>query len=147
MGHGVTGRSCLQTTRANRRLVPCALPARWTALVSDHERLNVVVKDGVRSYANEYVAHGMLRFIRGQYSSTVRHGGMLGYVLDRQISNAINNVTSVIQARRVDLRMEAPGTLFPSSVRAADSRFKETHHTREHNNKGFAIHHIFVAPA
>ena len=44
------------------------------------KRLNVI-KDGKhRSYASEYVSFGMIRFITGQYSKAVRHGGMTGYV-------------------------------------------------------------------
>ena len=109
--------------------------------------MNVVDPGGVRSLATEYVANGMLRFIRGQYASMVRHGGMLGYVLDRQINNAIAKVSHAIQVRHIDLGMKPPGTLLASSVRADDSRFKETHHRRQHNAGPFAIHHIFVAPA
>lgn len=109
------------------------------------KRLNVVGLGGVRSYASEYVGHGMLRFIRGQYASIVRHGGMLGYVLDRQLSDAIDNVSKVVQARHADLGMKPPGALLASSVRAGDLRFKETHHKRQHNTESFAIHHIFVA--
>jgi hypothetical protein len=44
--------------------------------------LNVVLPVGVRSDANEYVLHGMLRFIRRGYAPAVRHGGML--LLDRR---------------------------------------------------------------
>ena len=111
------------------------------------KRLNVVGPQGVRSYASEYVIHGMLRFIRGQYASIVRHGGMLGYVLDRQINNAIGNVSQAIQVHHIDLGMKPPGTLLASSAHAGDFRFKETHHKRQHNIDPFAIHHIFVAPA
>lgn len=108
------------------------------------KRLNVVSPGGVRSYASEYVRHGMLRFIRGQYASIVRHGGMLGYVLDGQLTTAIDNVSKAVQARSIDLGMKPPGLLRASSARAGDLRFKETHHKRQHNTEPFAIHHIFV---
>lgn len=111
------------------------------------KRLNVVGAAGVRSYAGEYVKHGMLRFIRGQYASIVRHGGMLGYVLDRQIGNATDSVSKAIIQQKADLGMKSLDTLGVSSIRADDSRFKETHHTRQHRRDSFAIHHIFVASA
>jgi hypothetical protein len=54
------------------------------------KRLNVPSDGTVRSYAGEYVRIGMARFITGQYAKAVRHGGMLGYVLDgrRRASDA-----------------------------------------------------------
>jgi hypothetical protein len=123
------------------------LPRENIYFALECKRLNVIGAGGVRSYASEYVMHGMLRFIRGQYASAVRHGGMLGYVLDGQIGNATTNVSKAILARNADLGMQSTDTLRVSSVRAADSRFKETHHTRQHRPEPFAIHHIFVAPA
>lgn len=33
----------------------------------------------------------MLRFVTGQYSKAVRHGGMIGYVLDGNVSRAMTN--------------------------------------------------------
>jgi hypothetical protein len=53
------------------------------------KRLNVPQDGRVRSYAHEYVVYGMFRFIRGQYGAMVRHGGMLGYVLDGNVTAAI----------------------------------------------------------
>jgi hypothetical protein len=105
-----------------------------------------VVNDGrIRTYATEYVTHGMMRFIRGQYSAQVRHGGMLGYVLDGNTAQATNNVCGAIQNRHTDLGMTPPGDMRPSSIRPSDTRMRETHHTRPHNNGPFQIHHIFAA--
>ena len=56
------------------------------------KRLNVVKNDGSRAYASEYVTFGMLRFVAGQYSRSVRHGGMVAYVLDGNLSRAISNI-------------------------------------------------------
>lgn len=110
------------------------------------KRLNVVGPGGVRSYAGEYVIHGMRRFIHGQYAAVVRHGGMLAYVLDRQLDSAIQNVSNAIRQRHVDLGMAPPGRMLASSVRDATTRFRETRHMRAHNSDPFAIHHIFVVP-
>jgi hypothetical protein len=39
----------------------------------------------------------MVRFVSGQYANVVRHGGMLGYVLDGDITAAIANVHANIE--------------------------------------------------
>ncbi len=109
------------------------------------KRLNVVGDHGIRPYTSEYVTHGILRFIRGQYAAQVRQGGMLGYVLDGNIAQAIQNVSRVIRNRFEELGMESPGEMLPSSVRPDDSRLKETHHSRQHLSGTFQMHHIFAA--
>ena len=58
------------------------------------KRLNVINDGQVRPYTSEYIIHGMLRFIRGQDAAQMRHGGMLGYVLDGNVEQAIENVTA-----------------------------------------------------
>ena len=109
------------------------------------KRLNVVKNGTKRAYASEYVRHGMMRFITGQYSRAVHHGGMIGYVLDQDITNAISNVTVNIRAQCSALRMTPPGTLVDSEVDRLDERVRETHHQREHDNRTFRIHHLFMA--
>ena len=64
------------------------------------KRLNVVVNGIKRPGGSDYVVHGMARFVSGQYASAVRHGGMLGYVLDGNIPGAIANVESIRTASR-----------------------------------------------
>ena len=86
-----------------------------------------------------------MRFICGKYAARVRHGGMLGYVLDGKVAQAIQNVSDVIMSRFQELEMEPPGEMIPSSVRPGDSNLKETHHLRQHISGNFLIHHIFAA--
>lgn len=108
------------------------------------KRLNVVANGQKRAYAAEYVTFGMLRFVSGQYARTVRHGGMLGYVLDADIARAISNIEANIVAQHIVLCMAAPGVFQPSSVVTDDVRIRETHHQRVYETVGFRIHHIFV---
>jgi hypothetical protein len=111
----------------------------------ESKRLNVV-KDGVlRTYASEYVRLGMMRFVTGQYSKAVRHGGMIGYVLDGNVSNAITNVNANIQLQHEALCMAPPGAFLPSTGLKGDARARETHHQRTHETSLFRIHHIFMA--
>jgi hypothetical protein len=109
------------------------------------KRLNVTKAGKLRAYAAEYVKFGMMRFVTGQYSKTVRHGAMIGYVLDGRVSQARKNVATNIRRQHVALRMTPPGTLLPSTVLRGDDRARETQHHRPHETVAFRIHHLFVA--
>ena len=109
------------------------------------KRLNVIKDGKVRAYAAEYVRLGMMRFITGQYSKAVRHGGMIAYVLDGRVPQARNNIALNIRRRRAALRMTAPAEFLPSTVLKGDDRARETHHHRAHETTLFRIHHLFVA--
>ena len=109
------------------------------------KRLNVVKDGAYRSYASEYVTLGMLRFVSGKYSKTVHHGGMIGYVLDGNVTHAIANIAANIQSQCSALRMDPPGSLLTSAVINDDSRVRETHHHRDHESTVFHIHHLFMA--
>ena len=110
------------------------------------KRLNALVEGEVRAYSSEYVRFGMLRFVRGQYSVSVRNGGMLGYVLDGDIAGAMANVDANISNRHDELGMDLPAQFQTSSIRPHDVRAKETTHRRQHGREPFSIHHVFVSP-
>ena len=63
----------------------------------------------------------------GQYSKMVRHGGMIGYVLDGKVSDAMNDVEANIRERHEELCMNPPGAFQPSAALAGESRARETH--------------------
>jgi hypothetical protein len=109
------------------------------------KRLNVVTNGNLRSYSREYVINGMMRYVTGKYSSAMKHGGMLGYVLNGNVAKAIVNVTGAIQTNYVALGMARPPTIAASSIRPKDSRVKETIHTRKHDTNAFQMHHMFVS--
>jgi hypothetical protein len=109
------------------------------------KRLNVPDNGSVRSLASEYITHGMMRFVFGQYALRVRHGGMLGYVLDGNVSGAIKSVGDLIKKRHEELRMPLPGELKPSSLQPADDCARETAHIRDGQPRAFLIHHLFSA--
>jgi hypothetical protein len=111
----------------------------------ESKRLNVVKDGTLRAYASEYVTHGMSRFVTGQYSKAVRHGGMIGYVLDGKVSQAITNVEANIQTYHATLCMSAPGALESSTILTGDTRARETRHQRIQETTRFRIHHLFMA--
>jgi hypothetical protein len=109
------------------------------------KRLNAPDSGGVRALASEYVTHGMMRFVRGQYAVRVHHGGMLGYVLDGKVAGAIQSVGNLIKKRHKELQIQPPGDLEPSSIRFGDQQTRETRHVRRAQSKTFSIHHMFAA--
>jgi len=109
------------------------------------KRLSVVKSGRRRAYASEYVLHGMLRFVSGQYARAVRHGGMLGYVLDGDVDTAIANVEANVRRHFFALGMDAPGLLLPSSILTGKTKARESTHRRVHESAQFMIHHLFVS--
>ncbi len=111
------------------------------------KRINVRDHSGGRPWRGfaEYVKFGMLRFVRGQYANSVRHGGMLGFVLDGDVSAAIVGVEKNIRRRHTDLGMPAPGAFLASTVRPSDPRIRQTRHVRNTHPDPFLIHHLFMA--
>lgn len=108
------------------------------------KRLNVVTNGNKRPGGSEYVVHGMARFVNGQYASAVRHGGMLGYVLDGDVTGAITNVESNVKSQHVSLCMEPPGTLNSSSVLTEAPTARESLHSRAGESTQFRLHHLFM---
>ena len=109
------------------------------------KRLNVIKGTHRRSYAAEYVTLGMVRFVTGQYARAVRHGGMIGYVRDGDVSRAITNVDTNVRKQCDRLCMPPPGGFVRSALRPNDAGARETHHHRRHRESPFRIHHLFMS--
>jgi hypothetical protein len=132
------------TGRLDISFLPC-IPREDIYFCLECKRLNVIKDGKTFAYASQYVKFGMLRFIRGQYARAVRHGGMLAYVLDGNISRAMTNVAANIRAQYVTLRMSKPDAFLRSTVLKDDARVRETRHRRAHETRVFRIHHLFVS--
>ena len=76
-----------------------------TYLAYECKRLNVRRSDGRRTLATEYVKCGVARFARGQYSRELPVGGMLGYVLDGDVTHAAWSVRQKIVELRRDIAL------------------------------------------
>lgn len=123
------------------------VPAESVYFCLECKRLNVVRSGSTRTYAREYVIHGMMRFITGQYASQVQQGGMLAYVLNGDVDGAIERVSAVIGRRCEELGMEIPCSMLESSARTTDPMARETRHRRGTDRQRFVIHHLFTRPA
>jgi len=114
-------------------------------LCIEAKRLNAVISGRNCPLASEYVREGMQRFVDGKYSRHVRHGAMLGYVLDGNIQRAIRNVQNNVIERQTELRLSCTDGLLVSTIRPADEKTKETRHQRSFEDAVFRIHHLFVS--
>ncbi|KKL05585.1 hypothetical protein LCGC14_2604540, partial [marine sediment metagenome] len=121
------------------------VPSESAYFCLECKRLNVLKNGRRRSYASEYVKFGMVRFVTGRYSRSVRHGGMVGYVLDGDVGTAMRNVEKNIRKHRVKLRIVGPGTFLPSDHLKGIQSARESHHQRAHEFTPFRIHHLFMA--
>ena len=93
---------------------------------------------------SEYVnMQGMMCFVTGKYSRSVKNGGMIGYVMDGQIKEAITSVGKLIKNKRLSLKLAEDTGLERSSVMGNSQNVRETRHLL--TKKRFTIHHIFLA--
>jgi len=90
------------------------------------KRLRVHFPSGFDTLASKYVTDGMYRYFNDQYAQGLDKGGMLGYVMDGDITNAIEDVKKAIENRRSCLYMTANDTLRCSSL--SSRQVKETLH-------------------
>lgn len=106
------------------------------------KRLNETDKKGKwSSLAGKYIDEGVMRYISGQYSGG-EHGGMIGYVMDGDIVEAIKRVDGAIENRKEQLCITGTAELRQSSIRPECQQTKETKHLTK--NGRFTVHHIFL---
>ncbi len=106
------------------------------------KRLNVPTKRGCKTLAREYVDQGMMRFVRGQYASRLRHGGMIGYVMNGDCSRAVGSLDRFVRDQRTSLMALRPYGLSESLVVRANPSVRQTYH--QLSNRSFHIHHVFL---
>lgn len=109
------------------------------------KRLHVKYPSGRASkeYATYAGEAGIMAFIEGQYSTMLPAGGMLGYVMDGNASEAFNGIGNQIDSQRVPLKLSGDSRLtkspLPSVLDKAldDSQLGETDHD-------LATHHLRI---
>ena len=112
------------------------------------KRLSVPIKkkNASKSLAADYVEKGMMRYVSGQYAAAVRHGAMVGFVMDGDVAKAIDSVKTAVVRRRKKLKMQATQTLASSTIAPGRPAVKETFH-RLAKGRLFRIHHVFLSVA
>lgn len=96
-----------------------------------------------RTLAVDYVERGMMRYVTGQYGAALRHGGMIGFVMNGDGAAASNSVRRAIASRKKTLRMKDKDTLASSTLVPSRSAVKETIHHLD-KRRVFRIHHVFL---
>jgi len=108
------------------------------------KRLRIPYASGVDTNNSDYVGdQGMMCFVTGKYSESVTNGGMLGYVMDGKIKEAITSLGEIIESKAAALKLAKNKGLELSSIIPMSDKVRETRHALI--KKHFIIHHIFLA--
>ena len=129
--------------RIDLKFLPAVSALEEVYFAFECKRLNVTANGVRRTLAAEYVTQGMMRFVTGQYASSVHNGGMIGYVLDGKSDDAMTAVDLNIATRQEELGMSASASLGRSTLRPDNPLIRETNHTRLAQRK-FRLHHVFL---
>jgi hypothetical protein len=129
--------------RIDLKFLPAVSAREEVYFAFECKRLNVIANGTRRTLAAEYVTQGMMRFVAGQYASSVHNGGMIGYVLDGKGDEAITSVDQNVQLRRTDLQMPASAGLEQSSINPINRLMRESNHFLS-TRPTFRLHHIFL---
>lgn len=89
----------------------------------------------ITKYSNE----GIKRFLTGQYSKDLPSGGMIGYILDGNVSKARQTLDKYVRDKKDKLMLTAglqPASFFPD-------RIDETQHRMGQRN--FTLYHLLLA--
>jgi len=107
------------------------------------KRLRVLTESGLRHLADKYAEEGIQRFVDGLYSAGLPCGGMVGYVMDNQTSQAFTSVQSEITSKRSSLKLPARnGLRTPSAVLPQYEWSADTLHNRTDGK--FLVHHVLL---
>lgn len=111
-------------------------------LAFECKRLNVTYDSGFRPEASKYVHQGMKRFVEQKYARGLRHGGMIGYVMDGDVDAAVSRIQDQLEDHMPVLLLQV-SNLAPSSLVSGNTNIRETVHHR--SGTSFRIHHLFLA--
>jgi hypothetical protein len=108
------------------------------------KRLNLATRSARRvSNAQQYVTHGIARFLSGQYSSAMRCAGMLGYIMDGDVGAARTALEKEFQTRAADLAFQGRPTFGSARFLPNPPHGGQTQHRRGDNP--FVVHHLLVS--
>lgn len=121
------------------------VPSEAIYFALECKRVNVLQRDSkVRRYFAEYVTQGLTRFVTGQYSHTVRHGGMLAFVLDGDVVAAADGILRNIIANR-NLLALVDEEIGRSRFASENECMRETTHSRSVEAGDVLVQHFFMA--
>jgi len=93
--------------------------------------------------ADKYVDEGLVRFAEGKYSAGLPCGGMLGYVMDNDMTTAFDRIRKEIIKRCENLKIKGdPSFSQPSRIMKKLVHSADTIHERTDGD--FIVHHLLV---
>ena len=86
-----------------------------------------------------YIDDGMMRFISGKYASNEKIGGMVGYLINREIDSCVKKINE-----RIESIISKVDCLVKSSLSLDFDGIYESRHIRANLN-AILVYHIFMA--
>jgi hypothetical protein len=128
--------------RIDLKFLPAVSALEEVYFAFECKRLNILENGKRRTLAPEYIIEGMMRFVTGRYASLMRHGGMIGYVLDGHCNDAVRLVKRNVRKRCDELQLDVDSLLVQSRLRPNNPMIRETAHRL---SRSFFLHHVFLS--
>lgn len=129
--------------RIDLKLSPAESAVEDVYFAFECKRLYALVNGAWEALVSKYVDEGMSRFVTGQYSRRMKHGGMIAYVLNGDTPKAKRQVQQNLTGKCDALRLQAPAKLAPSGFHASIDDIRETTHHLD-GDRAFRLHHVFL---
>lgn len=114
-------------------------------LAFECKRLYYAKSDGTRvANTSEYTGDdGMMCFVTGKYSRGLPHGGMIGYVLDGNVTKAKTAINKSIRKNSARLKLTSDPPLCASLYFPKENRIAESKH--DIRSRTVTIFHVLLA--
>lgn len=113
-----------------------------TYFAVEAKRLYVTYPSGkLAALVSDYIDDGMMRYVKGQYSSKMISAAMLGYVFDKPLAAARSALSAAVSQKKQDLRLPEGGTWRESQLTISPP-IDETQH--ELSQGPFTVFHILT---
>lgn len=109
-------------------------------LVGDKQR-----NSGYAALLSEYIKEGIFRFIDGNYSSEVSDAGMLGYVLEGNVSSIVRGVNESMLSDRRRRRLPSSDQLLPLAPPMDFGDAYMSQHRRTGKTESIRLKHLFLS--
>ncbi len=131
-----------ETGRIDLKFIHCGSGDERVYFSLECKRLRATSgKGNFSTLSSEYVDEGMARYVTKQYAEALNKGGMLGYVMDGDVVQAVENVKKSIHSKKAILRMDE-GSSFRKSKK--QKKVYETLHALKDLQEPFIIYHLFL---
>ena len=108
------------------------------------KRLRVTTASGFEHLADKYASEGIRRFVDGPYCKGLPCGGIVGYVMDSQMDDALASVLREIRRPGMGLCFPGQGGIrTPSAILQGHKWGIDTRHLRP-GGQAITLHHVLL---